>query len=273
MFLFSLFITAQSYVLSLLFNSYTVVTGALFAFHFIMALAFNIGYNVVTFRAIDGRVSVDTVDTCFYVFNSISPQYPHYYITDAWRQELIIKRFGFVSTLQRLGGFIGIHQKEDTWYTMELVGFPLLMCTTHFFLWVGVLLLVEYRDQLAGKLKGEPVQSKIKYVVIITLLMIIYLLLLKDCCTISRWRFRCDSRENPFDKWPQFSKRLGPCYWTSQRVSNHNLNATIIIIWWMWWYPAPHGIKIAVKNLTLGIARGECFGLLGMNGAGKVLIN
>lgn len=37
-------------------------------------------------------------------------------------------------------------------------------------------------------------------------------------------------------------------------------------------YPAPHGTKIAVKNLTLGIPRSECFGLLGMNGAGKVLI-
>lgn len=37
-------------------------------------------------------------------------------------------------------------------------------------------------------------------------------------------------------------------------------------------YPAPRGgIKVAVKNLTLGIGRGECFGLLGMNGAGKVL--
>jgi len=34
-------------------------------------------------------------------------------------------------------------------------------------------------------------------------------------------------------------------------------------------YKAPHGIKVAVKNLTLGIASGECFGLLGMNGAGK----
>lgn len=39
----------------------------------------------------------------------------------------------------------------------------------------------------------------------------------------------------------------------------------------MYMYPAPHGIKVAVKNLTLGIARGECFGLLGMNGAGKVI--
>jgi len=35
-------------------------------------------------------------------------------------------------------------------------------------------------------------------------------------------------------------------------------------------YPAPGGgIKVAVKNLTLGIPRSECFGLLGMNGAGK----
>ncbi len=35
-------------------------------------------------------------------------------------------------------------------------------------------------------------------------------------------------------------------------------------------YPAPDGgVKVAVKNLTLGIPRGQCFGLLGMNGAGK----
>ena len=37
-------------------------------------------------------------------------------------------------------------------------------------------------------------------------------------------------------------------------------------------YPAPKGgIKVAVKNMTLGIPRSECFGLLGMNGAGKVI--
>ncbi len=38
-------------------------------------------------------------------------------------------------------------------------------------------------------------------------------------------------------------------------------------------YPAPKGIKVAVKNLTLGIPRGQCFGLLGMNGAGKVCLS
>jgi ATP-binding cassette subfamily A (ABC1) protein 3 len=81
MFLFSLFITAQSYVLSLLFNSYSVVTGALFAFHFIMALAFNIGYNIVTFRAIDGRVSTGSLDTIS-LFSMLSvlnsDLFPHY---------------------------------------------------------------------------------------------------------------------------------------------------------------------------------------------------
>ena len=29
------------------------------------------------------------------------------------------------------------------------------------------------------------------------------------------------------------------------------------------------GAKVAVKSTSLGIPRGECFGLLGINGAGK----
>lgn len=35
-------------------------------------------------------------------------------------------------------------------------------------------------------------------------------------------------------------------------------------------YPTRGGVaKVAVKNTSLGIPRGECFGLLGINGAGK----
>ncbi len=34
-------------------------------------------------------------------------------------------------------------------------------------------------------------------------------------------------------------------------------------------YPTSSGAKVAVKNTSLGIPRGECFGLLGINGAGK----
>lgn len=34
-------------------------------------------------------------------------------------------------------------------------------------------------------------------------------------------------------------------------------------------YPTSGGAKVAVKNFSLGIPRGECFGLLGINGAGK----
>lgn len=30
-----------------------------------------------------------------------------------------------------------------------------------------------------------------------------------------------------------------------------------------------NGAKVAVKNTSLGIPKGECFGLLGINGAGK----
>lgn len=44
MFLYSLCITVMTYVYSLAFNSYTVVTGAIFAIHFIIGLAFDIGY-------------------------------------------------------------------------------------------------------------------------------------------------------------------------------------------------------------------------------------
>lgn len=34
-------------------------------------------------------------------------------------------------------------------------------------------------------------------------------------------------------------------------------------------YPTSKGAKVAVKSTSLGIPRGECFGLLGTNGAGK----
>lgn len=34
-------------------------------------------------------------------------------------------------------------------------------------------------------------------------------------------------------------------------------------------YPVSSGAKVAVKSTSLGIPRGECFGLLGINGAGK----
>jgi hypothetical protein len=113
--LFSLFITAQNYVLSLAFKSHTVVTGALFAIHFIMALAFNIGYNIVTFRSFnDPEKWKSTVDNCFFAFNVVSPQ------------------FGFLSTLQRLAGFVSIYRKKDSWYEIHLVGFPLLMMFLHF---------------------------------------------------------------------------------------------------------------------------------------------
>ena len=34
-------------------------------------------------------------------------------------------------------------------------------------------------------------------------------------------------------------------------------------------YPVSNGAKVAVKSTSLGIPKGECFGLLGINGAGK----
>ena len=34
-------------------------------------------------------------------------------------------------------------------------------------------------------------------------------------------------------------------------------------------YPVSKGAKVAVKSTSLGIPKGECFGLLGINGAGK----
>lgn len=34
-------------------------------------------------------------------------------------------------------------------------------------------------------------------------------------------------------------------------------------------YPSSVGAKVAVKTTSLGIPKGQCFGLLGINGAGK----
>lgn len=68
-----------------------------------------------------------------------------------------------MATLQRLGGFISLYSKTDTWYTIHLVGFPALMCVIHFVLWGGILLLIEYRDQLSGKLKGQPKVGGVRY--------------------------------------------------------------------------------------------------------------
>ncbi|CAN0554758.1 unnamed protein product, partial [Ectocarpus sp. 12 AP-2014] len=34
-------------------------------------------------------------------------------------------------------------------------------------------------------------------------------------------------------------------------------------------YPTHAGAKVAVKSTSLGIPKGQCFGLLGINGAGK----
>lgn len=34
-------------------------------------------------------------------------------------------------------------------------------------------------------------------------------------------------------------------------------------------YPSAFGAKVAVKATSLGIPKGQCFGLLGINGAGK----
>jgi hypothetical protein len=66
--------------------------------------------------------------------------------------------------LQRLAGFVSLYPKTNTWYTMHLVGFPLLMFLVHFILWTAVLLLIEYREQLKGRFKGEPKQRNTKYV-------------------------------------------------------------------------------------------------------------
>eukprot|EP00026_Physarum_polycephalum_P000423 Phypoly_transcript_00424.p1 GENE.Phypoly_transcript_00424~~Phypoly_transcript_00424.p1 ORF type:complete len:1603 (+),score=299.16 Phypoly_transcript_00424:284-4810(+) len=215
--LFSLFITAQSYVLSLFFKSYSIVTGALFAIHFIMALAFNIAYNIITFNAIDNPAKwSDTVDRCFFAFNVVSPQ------------------FGFLSTLQRLAGFVSLYQKTNSWYTIHLAGFPLIMFAVHFLLWTTILLLIEYRDQIAGRFKREPKQRHTRNVI---------------------------PAEEDSDVTAERNRLLN---------DPNAQNDLVRVIGLRKEYPAPKGgIKVAVKNLTLGIPRSECFGLLGMNGAGK----
>lgn len=71
--------------------------------------------------------------------------------------------FGFLSALQRIGGFISVYNKKDTWFTLYLVGFPMLMFVLHFVLWIGILLIIEYRDQIVGKFKRTSNISKLRY--------------------------------------------------------------------------------------------------------------
>lgn len=217
-FLYSLMITVYSYVVSLAFNSYSVITGVMFAFHFIIALAFNIGFNIVTFKAINHPDEwTDTVNRCFFAFNVVAPQ------------------FGFMSTIQRLAGFVSIYDKTGSWYEIHLVGFPIIMFIVHFFFWSGVLLFIEYRDQIFGRLRANSHQDTAQRMVTPAQ---------EDSdVTAERQRLATD---------PAAQKDL------------------VRVIGLRKEYPAPGGgIKVAVKNLTLGIPKSECFGLLGMNGAGK----
>lgn len=136
-------------------------------------------------------------------------------------------------TIQRLTGFVSVYQKTDSWYDMHLVGFPLIMFTIHFLLWSAILLFIEYRDQIFGKLKSGKLRD-------------------------SSYRMVTPAQEDA-DVTAE-RQRLLRDESASDLVRVTGLRKE---------YPAPGGIKIAVKNVTLGIPRSECFGLLGMNGAGK----
>jgi len=137
-------------------------------------------------------------------------------------------------SLQRLAGFVSIYNKTGSWYDIHLIGFPLIMFTIHFFFWTSLLLFIEYREQIFGFLHGTGKGNN--------------------------KRTATPAAEDPDVTAERTRLASDP---SAQ-------NDLVRVIGLRKEYPAPNGgIKVAVKNLTLGIAKGECFGLLGMNGAGK----
>lgn len=136
------------------------------------------------------------------------------------------------------------------------------MFAIHFIIWTSLLIIIEYWDQLFGKLRKSALPTNeyppppIYFYSNLTRLAVPA----NEDADVTEERQRV-SKYNSDDLVKVVELR-----------KEYQIYSLIIFISLMLKrYPAPDGgKKIAVKNLTFGIPRGECFGLLGMNGAGKV---
>lgn len=219
---YALAITVQTYVFSIPFKSYTVVTGAIFAINLFAGFMLNIGYTFVSIRTLAGDLTnTDQLDLIFYLFAGISPQ------------------FTLMYSLQRLMGYISVYpRKGRSWYEMNLIGYPLLMLFMHFIFWTVLLIVIEYWDQISGYMRAKMNPDK---------------------ATRKAAKMISGSEEDQ-DVAAERQRVISP----------EGKNDVVRVIGLRKEYRlGARKKKVAVQNLTLSIPQGQCFGLLGMNGAGK----
>lgn len=220
---YALAITTQTYVFSIPFKSYTVVTGAIFAINLLVGFMLNIGHTWVSIRTLTGALkdNNEQVDLIYYLFAGVSPQ------------------FALMYSLQRLMGNISVYPRNGrSWYEMNLIGYPLLMLFMHFIFWSLLLVVIEYWDQISGYMRAKmnPHKATRKAAKMISGS--------EEDQDVAAERQRVVSAEGQDDVVRVIGLR-----------KEYHLGA--------------RKKKVAVQNLTLGIPQGQCFGLLGMNGAGK----
>eukprot|EP01113_Clastostelium_recurvatum_P037818 TRINITY_DN556_c1_g1_i1.p1 TRINITY_DN556_c1_g1~~TRINITY_DN556_c1_g1_i1.p1 ORF type:complete len:1777 (-),score=529.48 TRINITY_DN556_c1_g1_i1:1681-6783(-) len=233
--LFVLAVNPMSYVLTSRLKSHTLAIGIVFLLQFGVGVILTTGWQVPAVDAVihpEDEANAKLTDALFYLFSIVSPV------------------FALGNGILQIFGFPVPHMSEDVWSARYRLGWVLIILALQTLFWWSVLLLSEYASAVGAFLRGVFRMKPKSYKLSDAQLNIPEAddaekkALIDSDVLAERTRVEGRATYNPVDG------------------SGDIIRAAALRKVY------PKGM-VAVNHVSLGIPRSECFGLLGMNGAGK----